>query len=77
MAIVDSSETSIIKRIEGLTPDMIQEVIDFIDFLKLKRMDKLNGDKGALLVQQETLRRIWESEAEDLYDQQEDRATAG
>ena len=30
MAIVDSSETSIIKRIEGLTPDMIQEVIDFI-----------------------------------------------
>jgi hypothetical protein len=68
MAIVDSSETSIIKRIEGLTPDMIQEVIDFIDFLKLRRMDKLNGDKGALLVQQETLRRIWESEAEDLYE---------
>jgi len=68
MAIVDSSETSIIKRIEGLTPDMIQEVIDFIDFLKLKRMDKLNGDKGALLVQQETLHRIWESEAEDLYE---------
>ena len=67
MAIVDSSETSIIKRIEGLTPDMIQEVIDFIDFLKLRRMDKLNGDNGALLVQQETLRRIWESEAEDLY----------
>ena len=68
MAIVDSSETSIIKRIEGLTPDMIQEVIEFIDFLKLKRMDKLNGDKGALLVQQETLHRIWESEAEDLYE---------
>ena len=68
MAIVDSGETSIIKRIEGLTPDMIQEVIDFIDFLKLKRMDKLNGDKGALLVQQETLHRIWESEAEDLYE---------
>jgi len=68
MAIVDSSETSIIKRIEGLTPDMIQEVIDFIDFLKLRRMDKLNGDKGALLVQQESLRRIWESEAEDLYE---------
>jgi hypothetical protein len=68
MAIVDSGETSIIKRIEGLTPDMIQEVIDFIDFLKLKRMDKLNGDKGALLVQQESLRRIWESEAEDLYE---------
>jgi hypothetical protein len=68
MAVVDSSQTSIIKRIEGLTPDMIQEVIDFIDFLKLKRMDKLDSDKGALLLQQESLRRIWESDAEDLYE---------
>jgi len=68
MAVVDSSPTSIIKRIEGLTPDMIQEVIDFIDFLKLKRMDKLDSDKGALLLQQESLRRIWESDAEDLYE---------
>jgi len=47
---------------------MIQEVIDFIDFLKLKRMDKLNSDKGALLLQQESLRRIWESDGEDLYE---------
>jgi len=68
MAVVDSSQTSIIKRIEGLTPDMIQEVIDFIDFLKLKRMDKLDSDKGALLLQRESLRRIWESDAEDLYE---------
>ncbi len=36
MATVDNSQTTIIKRMEGLTPDMIQEVIDFIDFLKLK-----------------------------------------
>ena len=68
MSVVDSNQTSIIKRIEELTPDMIQEVIDFIDFLKLKRMDKLNRDKGALLLQQESLRRIWESDVEDLYE---------
>ena len=68
MAVVESSQTSIIKRIEVLTPDMIQEVIDFIDFLKLKRMDKLNRDNGALLLQQESLRRIWESDVEDLYE---------
>jgi len=68
MTVVDSNQTSIIKRIEELTPDMIQEVIDFIDFLKLKRMDKLNRDKGALLLQQESLRRIWESDVEDLYE---------
>ena len=68
MAIVDSIQTNIIKRIEGLTPDMIQQIIDFIDFLKLKRMDKLNSDKGELLLQQESLRRIWESDDEDLYE---------
>ena len=68
MANVDNSQTSIIKRLEGLTPDMIQEVIDFIDFLKLKRMDKLNSGKEALFLQQESLRRIWESDAEDLYE---------
>ena len=68
MAVVDSIQTNIIKRIEGLTPDMIQQIIDFIDFLKLKRMDKLNSDKGELLLQQESLRRIWESDDEDLYE---------
>ena len=68
MAIVDSSQTNIIKRIEGLTPDMIQQIIDFIDFLKLKRMDKLNSDKWELLLQQESLCRIWESDDEDLYE---------
>jgi hypothetical protein len=68
MAVVDSIQTNIIKRIEGLTPDMIQQIIDFIDFLKLKRMDKLNSDKGELLLQQESLRWIWESDDEDLYE---------
>jgi len=68
MTIENNSQTTIIKRIEGMTPSMIQEVIDFIDFLKLKKMDNLNNDKGILLIQQEGLRRIWESDAEDLYE---------
>jgi hypothetical protein len=68
MTIEDNSQTGIIKRIEGMTPDMIQEVIDFIDFLKLKKMDNLNSNKGVLLLQQEGLRRIWQSDTEDLYE---------
>jgi len=68
MTIEDNSQLSIIKRIEGMTPSMIQEVMDFIDFLKFKKIDKLNGDKASLLLQQQGLRRIWESEAEDLYE---------
>ena len=68
MAITDKSQTNIIKHIEGLTPDMVQEVIDFIDFLKTKKTDKMNSNMGGLLLQQESLRRIWESDAEDLYE---------
>jgi len=68
MAIVHNSQTTIIKHIEGLTPDMVQEVIDFIDFLKTKKTDKMNSDTGGLLLQQEGLRRIWESDSEDLYE---------
>ena len=68
MTIEDNSQLSIIKRIEGMTPSMIQEVMDFIVFLKMKKIDKLNGDKALLLLQQQGLRKIWESEAEDLYE---------
>jgi len=68
MTIADINQTKIIKQIEELPPDMIQEVMDFIDFIKLKRMDKLNGDRETLLLQQESLRRIWESDAEDIYE---------
>ena len=68
MAITDIKRTNIIKRIEGLPPDMIQEVMDFIDFIKLKRMDRINGDRAALFLQQESLRGIWEPDAEDLYE---------
>jgi len=38
----------IIKHIEGLTPDMIQEVIDFIDFLKTKKPKKRDRDTSEL-----------------------------
>jgi len=68
MAIIDINRTNIIKQIEGLPPDMIQEVMDFIDFIKLKRMNKFSGDREALFLQQESLRGIWESDAEDLYE---------
>ena len=68
MAIADITRTNIIKQIEGLPPDMIQEVMDFIDFIKLKRIDRINADREALLLQQESLCGIWESDAEDLYE---------
>ena len=56
----------IAKDLEGLTPDLIQEVIDFIEFLKIKR--KTGTDSRLLAIQQESIGRIWDSKAEDLYE---------
>ena len=58
----------LIKELEGLTPELIQEVIDFIKFLKVKRMEKTGIAYSSLLLQQESLDRIWDSESEDLYE---------
>ena len=64
----DRNHATILKKMDGLTPDMIQEVMDFIDFLKTKKRVKTHSNEEALLVQQESLSRIWSSESEDLYE---------
>jgi len=58
----------IVKDLEGLPPELIQEVIDFIEFLKSKKTKKTGVDYGTLLLQQESLNRIWKPESEDLYE---------
>ena len=55
-------------KFEGLPPELIQEVIDFIEFLKIKKMKKAGVDYESLLLQQESLSRIWKAESEDLYE---------
>ena len=64
----DRNHAVIVKKIDGLTPDMIQEVIDFIDFLKLKRKEGTYNTKESLQLQQESLNKIWRSESENLYE---------
>lgn len=64
---VNYKET-IAKQLDDLSPELIREVIDFIEFLKTKRL-KTNGvDFNTLLVEQESLSRIWDSESEDVYE---------
>ncbi len=58
----------IIKDLEELSPELVQEVIDFIEFLKIKRMKKTGVDYESLLLQQESLSRIWKEKSEDLYE---------
>ncbi|MBM2834200.1 MAG: hypothetical protein HW406_1361 [Candidatus Brocadiaceae bacterium] len=64
---VDYKET-IVKELEELTPELIQEVIDFVEFLKEKKMKKTYKDSDLLLIQQEGLKKIWDTESEDLYE---------
>ena len=55
MDIAANNRGSISKHLDGLTPELIQEVIDFIEFLKIKRMERDNSAQGALLLQQKGL----------------------
>ncbi len=67
MDIAVNNKGTIVKHLDGLTPELIQEVIDFIEFLKIKRMKRGDSAQGALLLQQKGLDRIWQNESEDLY----------
>jgi hypothetical protein len=53
------------KEIDNLSPGLLQEVLDFIEFLILK---KSGVDYGSLILQQGNLQKIWASDAEDLYE---------
>jgi len=68
MSININYEESITQKLQGLSPELLEEVIDFIEFLKIKRMKKKHIDVNTLLLQQESLNRIWESENEDVYE---------
>ena len=68
MPISTESQEYILKGIENLPPQKVQEVIDFIEFLRIRLPSKPSGvAKSSLLLQQDTLAEIWESE-EDLYE---------
>jgi len=68
MGIAVNYKETMIKQLEDLSPELIQEVIDFVEFLKIKRMKTSGIDSISLLLQQESFSRIWDSESEDLYE---------
>ncbi len=68
MGITLNYKELIVKDLEELPPELIQEVIDFIEFLKIRKMKKTGVNYESLLLQQESLSRIWKAESEDLYE---------
>lgn len=61
-------EKKVLKEVEGLPSELIEEVIDFIEFLKVRKIKKERRDETYLLLQQENLKKIWDTEGEDLYE---------
>ena len=53
------------EKIDALPPELIEEVLNFVEFLLLK---KGGMDLAYLLAQQKNLEKIWVSDAEDLYE---------
>jgi hypothetical protein len=68
MDIAVNYKEAVTKHLENLSPELIEEVIDFIEFLKIKRMKKDGVEYSSLLLQQESLSKIWDSESEDVYE---------
>jgi len=62
------NKEAILKQLNELPPELTQEVLDFIEFLRIKRVKKGMSEQHLLLIQQENLRKIWDSEDEDLYE---------
>lgn len=68
MPISAENREYILKSIENLPPQRIEEIIDFIEFLKGKSSDRSSAiDDSALVLQQASLNKIWQNE-EDLYE---------
>lgn len=62
------NKETILKQLDELPPELTQEILDFIEFLRIKRAKKGMSEQNLLLIQQENLRKIWEGEDEDLYE---------
>jgi hypothetical protein len=68
MTISAENMDHIIRSIETLPPNKIEEVIHFINVLKAKPSGKKSAvNESYLLLQQASLSKIWEDE-EDLYE---------
>ena len=62
------NKEAVLKQLDELPPELTQEVLDFIEFLRIKRAKRGMTEQNLLLIQQENLRKIWDSEDENLYE---------
>lgn len=67
MAISIQDKERILQELKGLPADKVEEVLNFIGYLKMKGFNT-GVDAASLLLQQQGLARIWTGEEENLYE---------
>ncbi len=70
MSLSNEHKEYLLKSIEDLPPEKVEEVIHFVDFLKVKsefHHGHSSGDVSYLLLEQRALAKLWEND-EDLYE---------
>ncbi len=65
MPTITKDKEYLLHKLEELPPELLQEVLDFVKFLIIKRS---GIDYSYLIVQQKSLEKIWASDAENLYE---------
>jgi hypothetical protein len=65
MPTITKDKEYLLHKLEELPPELLQEVLDFVEFLVIKRS---GIDYSYLIVQQKNLGKIWASDAENLYE---------
>lgn len=65
MPTITKDKEYLLHKLEELPPELLQEVLDFVEFLVIKRS---GIDYSYLIVQQKSLEKIWVSDAENLYE---------
>ncbi len=68
MSTVQVYEKELAGILKDLPDDKAGELLDFARFLVYKYTSKSQIDKGALLLQQKALNKIWDNPDEDIYE---------
>ena len=61
-------ERSILQKIQGLSPDKLSQVEDFVDFLSQRDEDRKLVQAGSKLAE-EVFNKVWDNDEDKEYDQ--------
>lgn len=69
MALKNDKKEKILNLLDRLPDSRMDEVIDFVEYLSIKDKGVNSGvDESSLRLQQRSLKKIWGSSEEDLYE---------